>query len=85
MKLLALPLTVAVAFSSGAFSDTSTEQCVWRKVWSERKASGDFEDFWQRSVHDGVVVLPQSEPRKENAKKVDPKVAVAEVIEATKH
>jgi MoCo/4Fe-4S cofactor protein with predicted Tat translocation signal len=27
----------------------------WRKHWEGRKSSGDFEDFWETSLHDGVV------------------------------
>jgi MoCo/4Fe-4S cofactor protein with predicted Tat translocation signal len=34
----------------------------WRKHWQDRGASGDFDDFWEMSIHDGVVAgtrLPQ--------------------------
>ncbi len=27
----------------------------WRKHWQDQKTSGDFEEFWQTSVHDGVI------------------------------
>jgi MoCo/4Fe-4S cofactor protein with predicted Tat translocation signal len=34
----------------------------WRKHWQDRGNSGDFDDFWETSIHDGVVAgtrLPQ--------------------------
>jgi molybdopterin-containing oxidoreductase family iron-sulfur binding subunit len=27
----------------------------WRKQWQDQKTPGDFEEFWQTSVHDGVI------------------------------
>jgi molybdopterin-containing oxidoreductase family iron-sulfur binding subunit len=32
-----------------------TVRAYWRKHWQDRGASGDFEEFWQTAVHDGVV------------------------------
>jgi molybdopterin-containing oxidoreductase family iron-sulfur binding subunit len=35
----------------------------WRRHWQERGSSGDFEDFWQTAVHDGVVPGTAFSPR----------------------
>ncbi len=32
-----------------------TVRGYWQKHWEGRKSSGDFEDFWETSLHDGVV------------------------------
>src|SRR5262249_10498335 len=35
----------------------------WRRTWGERHTSGDFETFWQKTLHDGVMPDTQLAPR----------------------
>jgi molybdopterin-containing oxidoreductase family iron-sulfur binding subunit len=35
----------------------------WRKHWQQQGSSGSFEDFWQTSLHDGVIAGTQFVPK----------------------
>ncbi len=40
-----------------------TVRAHWRKHWEGRKSSGDFDDFWETALHDGVVAGTAFRPR----------------------
>jgi molybdopterin-containing oxidoreductase family iron-sulfur binding subunit len=40
-----------------------TVRAYWRKHWEGRKSSGDFDDFWETALHDGVVAGTAFRPR----------------------
>ena len=35
----------------------------WQKQWEDRKAKGNFEQFWQKALHDGVIPETPFKPK----------------------
>jgi molybdopterin-containing oxidoreductase family iron-sulfur binding subunit len=44
-------------------SALETVKGYWRRTWAERNSSGDFESFWEKTLHDGVMPGTELAPR----------------------